>query len=543
MSHERFDNEDELRRAVIRNLDAGPIPPQVQVKLDGVYASLGSIPQDRPTPSGAGAPQRRQPVKRRSAEPAHGKRKGARVARRGAMVAVAAVLVVLLSGVAFAASRLVQMQPGDVGFFGGGNNLPIYNSLQSGVSSLNAEVGDTVEVDGVQVTLDSVSCDRNIVNLFFTLEKEGGFDLAEQSNYEGSQENEWARLQRLAPRFSYSLSSNGEAIGKDSVYVLDAYQEDGKVKIMERIVPEATLPDQVDIALEGYAMWKQFEEGDEPFTFDVGLDLSTVASPCELGAHDLVFNTSDGDKTMGIQRFTASELGTVMVVRNDNEWTGEQGEYGSSYGPPENVLSPHLLKVTDDQGNVLTPVEAGDGSGVNPEGSQIIEFSNLSPEAHSVTFTPMLNALDWDSMTVEERKARNEENVQHVDVSRIGTTLETSEFGGYELTGWDVTDGTVSISLKPYGWQAMGPYMELISEDDVTLLESTWTDPETGETGTGYHSGIMYRKHDYMTGEFVQMVSYYAADDDELRGLTNYSYRSAFGEYREEPDAAQTLSF
>lgn len=213
MSHERFDNEDELRRAVIRDLDAGSIPPQVQVKLDGVYASLGSIPQDRPTPSGAGAPQRRQPVKRRSAEPAHGKRKGASVARRGAMVAVAAVLVVLLSGVAFAASRLVQMQPGDVGFFGGGNNLPIYNSLQPGVSSLNAEVGDTVEVDGVQVTLDSVSCDRNIVNLFFTLEKEGGFDLTEQSNYEGSQENEWARLQRLAPRFSYSLSSNGEAIG------------------------------------------------------------------------------------------------------------------------------------------------------------------------------------------------------------------------------------------------------------------------------------------------------------------------------------------
>ena len=76
MSHERFDNEDELRRAVIRDLDAGPIPPQVQVKLDGVYASLGSVPQDRPTPSGAGAPQRRQPVKRRSAEPAHGKRKG-----------------------------------------------------------------------------------------------------------------------------------------------------------------------------------------------------------------------------------------------------------------------------------------------------------------------------------------------------------------------------------------------------------------------------------------------------------------------------------
>ncbi|MFR1639903.1 MAG: hypothetical protein ACLSVD_12535 [Eggerthellaceae bacterium] len=64
-----------------------------------------------------------------------------------------------------------------------------------------------------------------------------------------------------------------------------------------------------------------------------------------------------------------------------------------------------------------------------------------------------------------------------------------------------------------------------------------------GRDGNRLPFGIMYRKHDYMTGEFVQMVSYYAADDDELRGLTNYSYRSAFGEYREEPDAAQTLSF
>ena len=548
MSQETFDHEDELRRAVRRELDAGPLPPEAQAKLDGAYASLGSIPQDRPAPASAPAAaataQRTQPVKRRSAErAAHGKPTGGRVVRRGALVAAAAVTVALLGGAAFAATTLLQMQPGDAPFFDGGKNLPIYGSLQEGVSSLNAEVGETVEIDGVRVTLDSVSSDRNVVNLFFTLEKEGGFDLTEQSSYEGSQENEWTRLQRLAPRFSYRLTSNGESIGNDSVYLLDAYQGDGKVKVMERIVPETTLPDQVDIALEGWASWKPYEEGDEPFTISVGLDLSTVSQPRELGAQDLAFATSEGEKTMGILRFTASELGCVMVVRNDNEWTGEPMAAGSSYGPPEDVLSPYALKVTDDQGNVLVPVGAGDGSGTNPESSQVIEFANLSPEARGVTFTPMLNALDWESMTVEERQANNEANIQHVDVSQIGTKLETSEFGGYELTGWDVADGTVSISLKPYGWQAMGPYMELFAEDDVTFLESTWTDPETGETGTGYHSGIMYRKHDYMTGEFVQMVSYYAAVDEELRGLTNYSYHSAFGEYREEADAAQTLSF
>ena len=89
----------------------------------------------------------------------------------------------------------------------------------------------------------------------------------------------------------------------------------------------------------------------------------------------------------------------------------------------------------------------------------------------------------------------------------------------------------------------MGGYMELIPEEDATPLVSTWTNPETGETGQGYHSAIVWRKRDYLTGELVQMTSYYAASDEELRGLTSYGYRSAFGEYREESDAAQTVSF
>ncbi|MFR3091881.1 MAG: hypothetical protein ACLTMP_09305 [Eggerthella lenta] len=116
----RVRREDELRRAVIRNLDAEF--PRGCGQLDGVYASRGSIPQDRPTPSGAGAHASAWSSGGLLSLP--GKRKGARVARRGAMVAVAAVLVVLLSGVAFAASRLVQILPGDVGF-SRRNNLPL----------------------------------------------------------------------------------------------------------------------------------------------------------------------------------------------------------------------------------------------------------------------------------------------------------------------------------------------------------------------------------------------------------------------------------
>ncbi len=77
----------------------------------------------------------------------------------------------------------------------------------------------------------------------------------------------------------------------------------------------------------------------------------------------------------------------------------------------------------------------------------------------------------------------------------------------------------------------------------MTLLADEWTDPETGETGTGYHSAIRYEKYDYLTGDLVQMDSYYAASDDELRGLTNYHYGSMFGYFQEDAEAAQTLSF
>lgn len=541
--------EDELGREVRRLYDVQRIPPKAQVKLEEAYAALKTTPQDRPRSQPVAATEgrsssesagRHAPV--RGAVPARGKGKAPRIVKRGVVVAVAAVLVVLLCGTAFAASRLLQMQPGETGFFEAGGNLPVYDSLEPGVSSLNAPVGDTVDVDGVQVTLDSVSCDRNIVNLFFTLEKEGGFDLTEQSNYEGSQESEWARLQHLAPRFSYALTSNGESIGRDSVYILDAYQEDGKVKVMERIVPETTLPDQVDIALQGYAMWKPYEEGDEPFAFDVGLDLSTVTRPRELGAQDLVFSTSEGDKTMGIERFTASELGCVMVVRNDeNETIEESGR--PIYNVAEGSITPSMLKITDDQGNVLTPVEAGDGTGVNPAGAYVVELAGLSPDATSVTFTPMLYAADWESMTEDERTAINAQNNRTVDVSQAGAKLETSEHGGYELTGWDVAEGTVSISLKPYGWQAPFGMLGLSPAQQPTPLYEEWYDEETGEKYWGYHTAVGYRKYDYQTGELLLITSYYAASDDELRGLTEYEYQATFGGYREETDAAVAMPF
>lgn len=202
---------------------------------------------------------------------------------------------------------------------------------------------------------------------------------------------------------------------------------------------------------------------------------------------------------------------------------------------------------------MLNFVNAGDGTGYDPERPIVVELSGLASDATSVTFTPMVQtdaakAADGpadDQDAIDARKAMISQSERQADVSQIGTKLETSEFGGYEVTEWSVADHTVTIKLKPFGWVPRGLHsmFELTPVEDATPLASQWTDPETGETGTGYHSAIRYSKYDYLTGELVQMDSYYAAADEELQGLTQYTYHSFFGYSEEDAAAAQTLSF
>ena len=54
------------------------------------------------------------------------------------------------------------MQAGDAAFFARDENLPVYDGMEPGARSLSAQVGQTASVDGVDVALDEVSCDRNV---------------------------------------------------------------------------------------------------------------------------------------------------------------------------------------------------------------------------------------------------------------------------------------------------------------------------------------------------------------------------------------------
>lgn len=459
-----------------------------------------------------------------------GTKKGIRTLKRSLVVAIAAALVTLLGGAAFAVNYLMTMGPNDAEFFDG-NNLPVFDSMQAGTASLSADVGQAQTVGDMTLTLDTISCDRSIINLFFTVEKEDGFDLESLSVYEGSQENEWPRLQRLIPFFRYSITSAGQDIDEGSTRQLDAYLEGDKVKCMLRITPVVSLPEQVEVHLKhGFMSLASIEAETTAMDFTVGLDLSTVDRPQDLGTQDIVFHTSQGDKSLSIKRFTVSEFGTVFVADNPSTWSDD----GRSFGVPDGAIHPYSLKITDGQGTVLSYVDAGDGMGNDLSAPFILELAGSPTTDQGLTFTPMLIADDGQA----------QENILTFDASQIGAKLPTSEFGGYELVQRDVGDRTVSLTLRPYGWLAGGTYFEAIPDDEaITLLWTENQDPETGETFLGGHSGIQYTKRDYAMGDLIQMNSYYAASDEELKALVTYQYLGSFGMYHEDTDAAVSLMF
>lgn len=484
-------------------LDYSPIPAAVQQRLERTYAALDKIPQE--------APPRRS-----------------RFGHRMTIAGLVAAACLMFTGAAFAASNIFQIGSGDASSFYEGKELPVFSSMKEDAHILSADVGQIVSIDALDVTLDAVSCDRSVINLYLTLTSTDGFDLDAMTLYEGSQESQWSRLQQALPLFSYTLVGSDGVTNSGDVRRLDAYLEEGAIKCLMRIIPRSSMAEQVQLTVDA---WTQ--DGTEP-AFSIGLDMADVPAPQQIGPQDLSFETSQGQKVLPLERFTVSELATVLVARNATEqWTDDDGS--DVIGYPASTLSPAHVKITDSKGNILVGVDAGDGQGMSDEEPIIMEFAGMDHSAQSVTFTPML-------MNGSEGSAP--EDPITLDVTQTGAKIPLTEFGGYELAQWTVEDSTVEFTLKPYGWVPIGEVPELLTDQGVPLLSDEWVDAETGQTEVGYHSAIAYNKWDYSTGEVLQMHSYYKATEQALRAIHDYyCFVSPAGTYSEDAISAKTLNF
>lgn len=510
-----------LDEKIARVMDPGEIPAGVSARLSRTYASLPKIPQEAP-------------------------RKHRRKLKKSALAVSVAAACALLAGVAYAAPAMLQMNSGGGSFFASEKNLPVFDSMEPGAQALSAQVGQSATIDGVDVTLDEVSCDRNVANLYLTLKKPGGFNVDELAAYEGSGEGEWSRLQSALPIFEYSLTDGDGGATTGDVRRLDAYMEDGDIKCMMRIVPEAVMDTQVQLDIRA---WEDGATEAKP-AYSFGLDLGNVPEPKDLGQQSLVFNTSQGDKSLDIQRFTSSDLACVMVVDSQvSQWTDDGGN--DAEGFPQDAMNPAMLKVTDNLGNILYAVEPGDGNGIDENGANIIEYAGISPEATAVTFTPILedvDAMEADRVARAQQIATTgriaDDGSIVVDVSQTGAKIPLTQLGGYEISGWSVEGSTVTISMRPYGWVGALDVPELIPEANVSMLTEQWTDPETGAAGVGAHSAIRYVKHDYSSGESVQIDSYYKATQEELVAIHDYrTHVYPDNWYMEDGQASKTFAF
>lgn len=428
---------------------------------------------------------------------------------RAPMVAAAAMAAVLaFGGAAWAGTNLLHIGNGQIPFFGN-KSMVVYDSMENGSESMTAQVGQTQEANGATVTLDSVSCDRNVANVYLTISRDGGFSAESLQDEKGSNESEWSLLQGIVPALDYSVSEGGKALSAGSANILDAYLEKGKIKAMLRITPEAAIPESAEFTLSGNAQWnadgKRLANGAKAgnIDFSFNLDLSNVDAPRNLGAQKLYFNTNEGAKTLNIERFAVSKLACVMVTAAGND-----------------AIDPATLQVVDNDGNTLVPAYAGDAKSNSVDfgaDKTITEYAGASMDIVSVAFTPYTHAEDAGKSTDK-----------NVDISKAGAKIAMSEYGGYTVEGRTVKDGVETVTLKPYG-MVFDNRIELVLDDKVSTLNGK--------------PGIVYDKVDYATGELTIVTSYYAASDEEIEAASTYKYSEDWNSYQPETSATQTATF
>lgn len=487
-------------------LSCEEMPTFAQDDLVATFASLDAIPQTS------------------AAQPVRGSgRQQQRRWRKPVLILAAALTAALVAGGAVAATRLLSMGEGDGSFFASGKHLPVYDSMRDSSLSMSAAVDQTVEIGGLQVTLDSISCDRNIANLYLTVEKPGGIDLAAElgSRFgdDVGSESAWSNMRMLLPDIifeTHGVDGSCSGIGR----LLDAYIEDGAIKALVRIVPERMLSEQVDLRLDISVLTSGYATSTASMT--VGLDLSDV-HPREIAPQTVTFQTSQGERRLEIERFVASDLGTVLVLANHTEVTYRIDGHPNVYAEPSWMLKQSELKFVDDTGAMLRWVDPGDSLGYDPSAPRVIELTGISPEAQSVTITPMLDPSGGDPQAVSLIES------YEVDAQHLPTTLPQSSFGGYELTAFDIAEGVATYQLEPYGWLPFGVHPA------VTPVDTSGVQPNIGGC-------LQTMKHDYRSGDLVVMYTYYTATDDQI-ARAGWLRSSQMKNVLEETGAAQTLLF
>ena len=433
--------------------------------------------------------------------------------------------------------QLVTMLGGKIGFF---EEAPSQSEVsdpveaprtnfvetQKKLEAYNAAIGETVTDNGVSITLDNISMDVTSMDIFLTITGQEAIDEIMSWDDYGPL---WNRFFGVGPDFYYA-TINGETIAQYDVE--DWYlNDDGSLKLWRHyILTDVPEGDEIQVVLEDNSAlarsgnWKftvtldgesvragakvaQLADFPMPEVTRKGIDGEDYTINKDLHLHYLAFGPVGGviQTTVEEKHTTASDGSDVMLYEG---------------------MDASMLYITDNTGKELHTCKATSISG------SALNLTAPAENATSITLTPVVS---------NENGASRETRTVSLDELKKGIKIETSAIGGYTVENFVIKDGAISYDLVPYGWS--GYYSEVLRpqyDGKITQVEEEVTNLQDGGTATFLKSGLLSSTVDPQTGVVSVRHDFYAATDEELETITEWTYD--YNECKLDTENAVTVS-
>ena len=433
--------------------------------------------------------------------------------------------------------QLVTMLGGKIGFF---EEAPSQSEVsdpveaprtnfvetQKKLEAYNAAIGETVTDNGVSITLDNISMDVTSMDIFLTITGQEAIDEIMSWDDYGPL---WNRFFGVGPDFYYA-TINGETIAQYDVE--DWYlNDDGSLKLWRHyILTDVPEGDEIQVVLEDNSALAR--SGNWKFT--VTLDGESVragakvAQPADFPMPEVTRKGIDGEdytinKDLHLHYLAFGPVGGVIQTTvEEKHTTASDGSDVMLY----EGMDASMLYITDNTGKELHTCKATSISG------DALNLTAPAENATSITLTPVVS---------NENGASRETRTVSLDELKKGIKIETSAIGGYTVENFVIKDGAISYDLVPYGWS--GYYSEVLRpqyDGKITQVEEEVTNLQDGGTATFLKSGLLSSTVDPQTDVVRGSHDFYAATDEELETITEWTYD--YNECKLDTENAVTVS-
>lgn len=438
--------------------------------------------------------------------------------RAAAFVAAACLLTV---GAAAAAPVVGDLVSGKISFFSNAKKQdsvqnPMdaprgdYAGQQADLESHNITVGQTVTLDGVNYTLDTLSMDSASLDCFFTI---SGENVVSKFLDSSIPQPEWYQLNLNAP-FLLAQINEDEPLDQmqDDLY----RKNDNSFQYWAHYqLPSEPQGDTITLKLYDTAAMN----GDEGLSYTVQLNGEQVRA----GARHVEPATLDfglSDAILGDNPITLDSLcfgtgsGTLVThsaaedsfqAAHPNGITAE--DYEKLYLPNTDESSLDFtgeMILTDDTGKQLLPSYA-DGMLTD-----YTAYTLPAESAKSITFTPVYSQGELNTEYRTVTTAEMEQGVQ----------IAISDVGGYTLQNFKAQGQALTWQMIPYGYT--GPTAELFPQDEEYI-----------DTNTNSYA-LVSSQVDPTTGIITCRQDYYTADPAQVAKISEFQYIFTSGYAKDE---------